>query len=366
MKRVYNFSSGPAILPLEVLKQIQEELLDFNNSGMSILEISHRSKTYDAVIKETEKDLREIMNIDSNYKILFLQGGASRQFSDIPLNLAKNGIFAYITTGQFSEKAYKEAKKYGKAYEIASSKDKDYSYIPDCSNLDIPYNADYVYICDNNTIYGSKFHTLPNTKGKPLVADVSSCFLSEEIDIENYGLVYAGAQKNAGIAGLTVVIIREDLIQDILPISVATMSHYKIQVDNESLYNTPPTFSIYVFGKVLKWIKSVGGLKEIQKRNVEKAKLLYDYLDKSKLFIPLIRKDSRSMMNVTFKTTSDELDTLFCMEAKKEGLVDLKGHRSVGGIRASIYNAMPIEGVKKLVEFMKKFEDSVDEDKLIK
>ena len=355
MGRVYNFSAGPAMLPEEVLKEIQAELLNYNNSGMSVMEMSHRSKPYEKILNDAIADLKEILNVPDNYKIIFVQGGASQQFAAVPMNLMKNKKADYILTGQFSSKAYQEACLFGDCKVVASSKEAGFSYIPDCSDLDIREDADYVYICENNTIFGTKFWTLPNTKGKPLVADQSSCFLSEPCDVSKYGVIYAGVQKNVGPAGLVILIIREDLIRDDLDILTPTMLKWKTQVDANSLYNTPNTFSIYVCGKVFKWIKSIGGLKELKRRNEEKAALLYDYLDNSK-YIATARKDSRSIMNVTFRTGSEELDAKFVEEAKKYNIVSIKGHRAVGGMRASIYNAMPIEGVKALVEFMKKFE----------
>ncbi|MCH5341706.1 MAG: 3-phosphoserine/phosphohydroxythreonine transaminase [Acetatifactor sp.] len=356
MSRVYNFSAGPAVLPEEVLQEAADEMLDYKGTGMSVMEMSHRSKAYDTIIKEAEADLRELMNIPDNYKVLFLQGGASQQFAMIPMNLMKNKKAAYIVTGQWAKKAYQEAKLYGEAVEVASSADKTFSYIPDCSDLDIPEDADYVYICENNTIYGTKFWTLPNTKGKTLVADVSSCFLSEPVDVSKYGVIYGGVQKNVGPAGVVIVIIREDLItEDVLP-GTPTMLRYKIHADNDSLYNTPPAYGIYICGKVFKWIKRKGGLQAMKEHNEKKAKILYDFLDGSKLFKGTVRKEDRSLMNVPFVTGSEELDAKFVKEAKEAGFENLKGHRSVGGMRASIYNAMPIEGVEKLVEFMKKFE----------
>ena len=356
MARVYNFSAGPAVLPEEVLQEAADEMLDYRGTGMSVMEMSHRSKAYDTIIKEAEADLRELMNIPDNYKVLFLQGGASQQFAMIPMNLMKNRVADYIVTGQWAKKAYQEASLYGKANKIASSEDKTFSYIPDCSDLPISEDADYVYICENNTIYGTKFKTLPNTKGKPLVADVSSCFLSEPVDVTDYGLIWAGVQKNVGPAGMAVVIIREDLItEDVLP-GTPTMLRYKIHADADSLYNTPPAYGIYICGKVFKWLKKMGGLEAMKERNEKKAKILYDYLDESKLFKGTVRKEDRSLMNVPFITGNEELDAKFVKEAKEAGFENLKGHRTVGGMRASIYNAMPIEGVEKLVEFMKKFE----------
>lgn len=356
MARVYNFSAGPAVLPEVVLQEAADEMLDYRGTGMSVMEMSHRSKAYDTIIKEAEADLRELMNIPDNYKVLFLQGGASQQFAMIPMNLMKNRVADYIVTGQWAKKAYQEASLYGKANKIASSEDKTFSYIPDCSDLPISEDADYVYICENNTIYGTKFKTLPNTKGKPLVADVSSCFLSEPVDVTKYGVIYGGVQKNIGPAGVVIVIIREDLItEDVLP-GTPTMLRYKIHADADSLYNTPPAYGIYICGKVFKWLKKMGGLEAMKERNEKKAKILYDYLDESKLFKGTVRKEDRSLMNVPFITGNEELDAKFVKEAKEAGFENLKGHRTVGGMRASIYNAMPIEGVEKLVEFMKKFE----------
>ena len=357
MARVYNFSAGPAVLPEEVLQEAADEMLDYRGTGMSVMEMSHRSKAYDTIIKEAEADLRELMNIPDNYKVLFLQGGASQQFAMIPMNLMKNRVADYIVTGQWAKKAYQEASLYGKANKIASSEDKTFSYIPDCSDLPISEDADYVYICENNTIYGTKFKTLPNTKGKPLVADVSSCFLSEPVDVTKYGVIYGGVQKNIGPAGVVIVIIREDLItEDVLP-GTPTMLRYKIHADADSLYNTPPAYGIYICGKVFKWLKKMGGLEAMKERNEKKAKILYDYLDESKLFKGTVRKEDRSLMNVPFITGNEELDAKFVKEAEAAGLVNLKGHRTVGGMRASIYNAMPLEGVEALVAFMKKFEE---------
>lgn len=356
MGRVYNFSAGPAVLPEEVLKEAAEEMLDYKGCGMSVMEMSHRSKVYDAIIKEAEQDLRDLMNIPDNYKVLFLQGGASLQFAMIPMNLMKNKKAAYIVTGQWAKKAYQEAQIYGEAIKVASSEDKTFSYIPDCSDLDIPEDADYVYICENNTIYGTKYKTLPNTKGKTLVADVSSCFLSEPIDVSKYGVIYGGVQKNIGPAGVVIAIVREDLItEDVLP-GTPTMMKYKTHADADSLYNTPPCYGIYICGKVFKWIKKMGGLQAMKELNEKKAKILYDYLDESKLFKGTVVPEDRSLMNVPFVTGDAELDAKFVKEAKESGFENLKGHRTVGGMRASIYNAMPIEGVEKLVEFMKKFE----------
>ena len=356
MSRVYKFSAGPAILPEEVLKEAAEEMTDYRGTGMSVMEMSHRSQAFASILNEAETDIRELMHIPENYKVLFLQGGASLQFAMIPMNLMKNKVADYIVTGQWAKKAYQEAQKYGRVNKIASSEDKTFSYIPDCSDLSVSPDADYVYICENNTIYGTKFRELPDTKGKPLVADVSSCFLSEPVDVTKYGLIYGGVQKNIGPAGVVIVIIREDLItEDVLP-GTPTMMQYKTHADAGSLYNTPPAYGIYICGKVFKWLKKQGGLEEIKKKNEKKAKLLYDYLDESCLFKGTVEKKDRSLMNVPFVTGNEELDAKFVKEAKEAGLENLKGHRSVGGMRASIYNAMPYEGVQALVDFMKKFE----------
>ena len=356
MARVYNFSAGPSVLPEVVLKEAAEEMLDYKGTGMSVMEMSHRSKAFDNIIKEAEKDLRDLMNIPDNYKVLFLQGGASQQFAAIPMNLMKNGVADYIITGQWAKKAYEEAKKYGKAVAVASSADKTFSYIPDCSDLPIDDDADYVYICHNNTIYGTTYHTLPNTKGKILVADMSSDILSQPVNVEDYGMIYFGVQKNVGPAGVVVAIIREDLIRDDVMPFTPTMLKYKTQADADSLYNTPPCYGIYICGKVFKWVKEMGGLEAMKAHNEKKAKILYDFLDQSKLFKGTVVPQDRSLMNVPFVTGNEELDAKFVKEATAAGFVNLKGHRTVGGMRASIYNAMPIEGVEKLVEFMKKFE----------
>ena len=357
MSRIYNFSAGPAVLPEEVLQETADEMLDYRGTGMSVMEMSHRSKAYQEIITDAEKDLRDLMNIPDNYKVLFLQGGASQQFAMIPMNLMKNKVADYIVTGQWAKKAYQEAQKYGKINSIASSADKTFSYIPDCSDLEISEDADYVYICENNTIYGTKFKTLPNTKGKDLVADVSSCFLSEPVDVTKYGIIYGGVQKNIGPAGVVIVIIREDLITETPLEGTPTMLTYKIHADNDSLYNTPPAYGIYVCGKVFKWIKKMGGLEAMKIHNEKKAKILYDFLDQSKMFKGTVVAEDRSLMNVPFVTGNDDLDAKFIKESKAAGFENLKGHRSVGGMRASIYNAMPIVGVEKLVEFMKKFEE---------
>ena len=356
MARVYNFSAGPAVLPEEVLQEAAAEMLDYQGSGMSVMEMSHRSKTYQNIIDEAEADLRDLMNIPDNYKVLFLQGGASQQFAMIPMNLMKNKVADYVITGQWAKKAWQEAQKYGQANAVASSADKTFSYIPDCSDLPISENADYVYICENNTIYGTKFKTLPNTKGKLLVSDVSSCFLSEPIDVTKYGIVYGGVQKNIGPAGVVIMIIREDLITEDVLEGTPTMLQYKIHADNGSMYNTPPAYGIYICGKVFKWLKKMGGLEAMKAYNEKKAAVLYDFLDRSKLFKGTVVKEDRSLMNVPFITGDEALDAKFVKEAAAAGFVNLKGHRSVGGMRASIYNAMPIEGVEKLVAFMEEFE----------
>ncbi len=357
MSRVYNFSAGPAVLPEEVLKEAQEELMDYRGCGMSVMEMSHRSSVFQQIIDEAEADLRELMNIPSEYRVLFLQGGASLQFAMIPMNLMKNRVADYIVTGQWAKKAYQEAQKFGKANKIASSEDKTFSYIPDCSDLPVSPDADYVYICENNTIYGTKFKELPNTKGKLLVSDVSSCFLSEPVDVSKYGIIYGGVQKNIGPAGMVIAIIREDLItEDVLP-GTPTMMTYKTHADAGSMYNTPNCWSIYMCGKVFRWLKRMGGLSVMKEKNEEKAKSLYDYLDSSRLFRGTVVPKDRSLMNVPFVTGDKELDAKFVKEAKAAGLENLKGHRTVGGMRASIYNAMPKEGVEALVAFMKKFEE---------
>ncbi len=357
MHRVYNFSAGPAVLPEEVLREAADEMLDYQGTGMSVMEMSHRSAAFDEIIKTAEQDLRDLMGIPDNYKVLFLQGGASQQFAAVPMNLMKNGVADYIVTGQWAKKAYQEAQKYGKAVKVASSEDKTFSYIPDCSDLPIDDDADYVYICENNTIYGTKYKKLPNTKGKTLVADVSSCFLSEPVDVTKYGVIYGGVQKNVGPAGVVIAIIREDLIPEKPAVeNTPTMLAWKTQADADSLYNTPPCYGIYICGKVFKWLKKMGGLEEMQKRNIAKAKVLYDFLDESKLFKGTVRKEDRSLMNVPFVTGDKDMDAKFIKEATVAGFVNLKGHRTVGGMRASIYNAMPIEGVEKLVAFMKQFE----------
>ena len=359
MSRVYNFSAGPAVLPESVLQEAADEMLDYRGTGMSVMEMSHRSKAYQQIIDEAEADLRTLMGIPDNYKVLFMQGGASQQFAMIPMNLMKNKVADYIITGQWAKKAYQEAKMYGQANAVASSADKTFSYIPDCSDLPISENADYVYICENNTIYGTKFWQLPNTKGKDLVSDVSSCFLSEPVDVTKYGMIYGGVQKNIGPAGVVIAIIREDLItEDVLP-GTPTMLRYKTHADNGSMYNTPPAYGIYICGKVFKWLLRNGGLAEMKAYNEKKAAILYDYLDSSRLFHGTVVKKDRSLMNVPFVTGDADQDAKFVKAATEAGFVNLKGHRTVGGMRASIYNAMPIEGVKALVGFMEKYEKTI-------
>ncbi len=356
MSRVYNFSAGPAVLPEEVLKEAAEEMMDYRGCGMSVMEMSHRSKMFDQIIKEAEADIRELMNIPDNYKVLFLQGGASQQFAAIPMNLMKKKKAGYIITGQWAKKAAAEAKMYGEVVELASSADKTFSYIPDVSDLLVTDDMDYVYICQNNTIYGTRFPELPNTKGIDLVSDVSSMFLSEPVDVSKYGIIYGGVQKNVGPAGMVIDIIREDLITDEVLPGTPTMLKFKTQADNDSLYNTPPCYTIYMCGKVFKWLKNMGGLEVMKQRNEEKAAILYDYLDRSDLFHGTVVEKDRSLMNVPFVTGDAELDAKFVAEAKAAGLENLKGHRTVGGMRASIYNAMPKAGVEELVNFMEDFE----------
>ncbi len=354
--RVYNFSAGPAMLPEEVLKRAADEMLEYGETGQSVMEMSHRSKEYQAIIDSVEAKLREVMSIPENYKVLFLQGGASSQFAMVPLNLMnKSGKADFVLTGQWATKAYQEASRYGECKVVASSKDKTFSYIPELNKADFTPDADYFHICYNNTIYGTKFPELPDTGNVPLVADMSSSILSEPVDVSKFGIIYAGAQKNMGPAGLTVVIIREDLIgnaKDITP----TMFNYKTHADNGSMFNTPPTYGIYILGLVLDWVKEKGGLEAMKKLNEEKAAILYNFLDNSKLFKATVQGKDRSLMNIPFVTGNEEMDAKFVSEAKKAGLINIKGHRSVGGMRASIYNAMPKAGVEKLVEFMTKFE----------
>ncbi len=357
MSRVYNFSAGPAVLPEEVLKEAQAEMLDYRGTGMSVMEMSHRSKAFDEIINQTEADLRDLMQIPDHYKVLFMQGGASLQFAMIPMNFMKHKKADYIVTGQWAKKAYQEAQKYGTANKIATSEDKTFSYIPDCSDLPVSDDADYVYICENNTIYGTKYKELPNTKGKDLIADVSSCFLSEPVDVSKYAMIYGGVQKNIGPAGMVIGIIREDLITDDVMPGTPTMMQYKTYADNASMYNTPNCYCIYMCGKVFQWLKRMGGLEAMKVHNEKKAAVLYDFLDQSKMFSGTVVKEDRSLMNVPFVTGNKDLDAKFVAESKAAGFENLKGHRTVGGMRASIYNAMPMEGVEKLVEFMKKFEE---------
>lgn len=355
MGRIYNFSAGPAVLPEEVLKEAADEMLDYNGTGMSVMEMSHRSKAYDEIIKTTQARLRRVMNIPDNYKVLFLQGGATSQFAMIPLNLLQKGKADYIVTGNFAKNAYVEAQKYGEINLAASSKDANFTYIPKQEELNLSEDADYVYLCANNTIYGSEWKYVPKTNGVPIVADMSSDILSKPIDVSKYGLIFAGAQKNMGCAGLTVVIIREDLIKECKPYTPVMMD-YKAQADKDSMYNTPPTYAIYILGLVLEWIENLGGLEVMEKRNIEKAQLLYDYIDSSDFYTNPVNKEDRSLMNVVFTSPSKELDAKFASESAAAGMSNLKGHRSVGGMRASIYNAMSLDGVKTLIEFMKKFE----------
>lgn len=356
MDRVYNFSAGPAVLPEEVLKEAAVEMLDYRASGMSVMEMSHRSKDYQRIIDTAEADLRELLNVPDDYSVTFVHGGATTQFAAIPMNLMKNKKAGYIVTGMFAKKAMEEAKLYGEAVCLASSADRTFSYIPDCSDLPITDDMDYVYICENNTIYGTKYKELPNTKGRPLVADVSSCFLSEPMDVTKYGMVYGGVQKNIGPAGMAINIIKKDLItEDVLP-GTPTMLRFKVASDNGSMYNTPPSYNIYICGKVFRWLIDNGGLEGAMERNKRKADKLYKFLDESKLFNNPVEKEFRSMMNVTFGTGNKDLDAKFVEEADLAGLKNLKGHRSVGGMRASIYNAMPLAGVERLIDFMEDFE----------
>lgn len=356
MARVYNFSAGPAVLPEQVLREAASEMMDYRGTGMSVMEMSHRSSAFQEIIDTAEADLRRLMGIPENYQVLFLQGGASQQFAMIPMNFMKTGTADYILTGQWAKKAWQEANLYGRGEVVASSADKTFSYIPDCSDLPVHPDASYVYICENNTIYGTKFHTLPNTKGKDLIADVSSCFLSEPVDVTKYAMLYGGAQKNVGPAGVVIAVIRKDLIGEPYVANTPTMLRYKTHADSGSLYNTPPAYGIYVCGKVFRWLLEQGGLPEMGRRNREKAAVLYDYLDASRMFRGTVRKQDRSYMNVPFVTDSEELNKKFLAQAAEAGLVSLKGHRSVGGMRASLYNAMPLDGVKALVRFMEKFE----------
>ena len=354
--RVYNFSAGPAMMPEPVLEEIAAEVLNYHGSGMSVMEMSHRSKVFQDILAEAEADLRTLMNIPENYRILFVQGGGTVQFAMVPMNLMKNGVACYVETGAWSKKAIAEARRYGEVKVVASSADKNFSYIPDCSDLDIPDNADYVYICENETIHGTTWHHLPDTKGKILVADQSSMFLSRPCDVSKYGLIWAGVQKNVGPAGMAIVIIREDLIRDDVPEFVPTYLRYKTHADADSLYNTPNCWAIYCCGKVFKYLLANGGLEAMAKRNAEKAAILYDFLDQSKFFTGAVRKEDRSYMNVPFVSPSKEQDAEVVAATKAAGFDNLKGHKSVGGLRASIYNAMPKEGVEALVEFLKQYE----------
>ena len=356
MSRVYNFSAGPAVLPEEVLRTAAAEMLDYHGCGMSVMEMSHRSKDFQAIIDTAEADFRELLGVPENYKVLFLQGGGNTQFAMVPMNLMRHGVADYIVTGQWAKKAAKEAEMYGKVNVIASSADKTFSYIPDLQNLAIDDDADYVYICQNNTIYGTTIRELPNTKGKDLVSDVSFMFLSEPMDVSKYGVLWGGVQKNVGPAGVTIVVIRDDLIrEDVLP-GTPTMLRYKTHADAKSLYNTPPCYNIYICGLVFKWLKEMGGLSVMKERNEQKAKILYDYLDQSTMFRGTVAPKDRSLMNIPFITGDADLDAKFIAEASAAGFKNLKGHRTVGGMRASLYNAMPQEGVVKLVEFMDAFE----------
>jgi len=354
--RVYNFSAGPSILPEEVLESVRDNLLNYEGSGMCVMEMSHRSKVFQQIIDEAEQDLRDLMNIPDNYKVMFIQGGATLQFAMLPMNLMKNGVADYIVTGSWSQKAYKEAQKYGKINLVATSKDKNFSYIPDCSDLPISEDADYVYICENETIHGTTYQQLPNTKGKILVSDQSSMFLSKPCNVSDYGVIYGGVQKNIGPAGMVIVIMREDLIREDLPEYVPTYMSYKTHADNGSMYNTPNCWSIYVCGQVFKYLKKIGGLEAMAKLNEDKAKVLYDFLDESKMFKGTVEKEFRSLMNIPFVTESAELDAEVVAATKKAGFDNLKGHKSVGGLRASTYNAMPKEGVVALVDFLRQYE----------
>ena len=354
--RTYNFSAGPATMPEPVLEEIRDEMMNYRGSGMCVMEMSHRSKVFQQIVDEAEADLRELMNIPDNYKVLFIQGGATLQFAMIPMNLMKNGKAVYIETGAWSKKAIAEAKKYGEVIVAASSKDKNYSYIPDCSDLDIPEDTDYVYICENETIHGVTWPKLPNTKGHVLVSDQSSMFLSKPCNVSDYGMIYGGVQKNIGPAGLAIVIIREDLIREDLDPKTPIYMMYKTHADNGSMYNTPNCWAIYVCGKVFKYLKSIGGLEAMEKINIDKAKVFYDFLDQSKMFVGTVRKEDRSLMNIPFVTNNADLDAEVIAYTKKAGFENLKGHKSVGGLRASIYNAMPKEGVEALVDCLKKFE----------
>ena len=354
--RIYNFSAGPSMLPVAVLEKARDQMLNYEGSGMSVMEMSHRSKVYDNIIVEAEALLREVMNIPENYKVLFLQGGASLQFASVCMNLMKTGKADYVVTGQFSGKAYKEGQKYGDAHLAATTKDENFTRIPGQDELDLRADADFVHICFNNTIFGTKWHYIPETNGVPLVADMSSCILSEPVDVSKFGLIYAGAQKNVAPAGLTIVIVREDLLSDNLPDYVPTVCSYKVMAENGSMYNTPPCYPIYICKLVLEWIKELGGLEKMQEINKRKADKLYACLDNSKLFKNPVKPECRSMMNATFRAEDDEINAKFVKESSAAGFSNLKGHRSVGGMRASIYNAMPEEGVDKLIKFIEDFE----------
>lgn len=358
MRRTYNFSAGPAVLPESVLQEAADEMLDYKGSGMSVMEISHRNALFQAIIDETEYDLRTLMKIPDDYEVLFLQGGTSLQFAMIPMNFMRNGKADYILTGYWVKKAYQEAKLYGQIHIAASSEEDNFSYIPDCTDLDISPESDYVYMCENSTIYGTKFKTCPNSKGKILINDISSSFLSEPMNVSDYGMLFGGVQKNLAPAGLVIAIIRKDLISETVLPNTPTMLRYKTYADKKSLYNTPPTYNIYIVGKVIKWIQSLGGLEKMKEINEKKAAILYDYLDSNSLFYGLAEKDSRSLMNVTFRTKSDEINHDFVKAAEQNRIISIKGHRAIGGMRASLYNAMPIEGVQHLVEFMREFENN--------
>lgn len=358
MRNIFNFSAGPAVLPESVLQEAADEMMDYKSSGMSVMEISHRSALFQSIIDETEDDLRTLMSIPDDYEVLFLQGGTSLQFAMIPMNFMRNRKADYILSGYWAKKAYQEAKLYGEIHVAASSEEDNFSHIPDCSDLDISPDSDYVYMCENSTIYGTKFHKRPDSKGKILINDISSCFLSEPMNVSDYDMLFGGIQKNLGPAGLVIAIIRKDLISETVLPGTPTMLRYKTHADKGSMYNTPPTYNIYIVGKVIKWIQSLGGLDKMKKINESKAALLYDYLDKSDMFCGLADKDSRSLMNVTFRTGSEALDSVFVKAAGENGIISIKGHRAIGGMRASLYNAMPIEGVQHLVQFMEAFEKS--------
>lgn len=352
----YNFSSGPAMMPSEVMKEAHQEFLDYSGSGMSVMELNHRSVLFNEIVDEAKADLKDLLAIPGNYKILFFQGGASLQFAAVPMNIMRNRKAGFIMTGHWAKRAFEEAQMYGEAIELASSVDRNYSYIPDCSNLLITDDLDYVHICENNTIYGTQFKHLPNTDGKDIVSDMSSCILSEPIDVSKYGIIFAGAQKNMGPAGVTIVIIREDLIREDVMFGTPSVMKYKNQLDNNSRFNTPPCYSIYMCGKVFKWLKRIGGLSAMKEMNRKKAELIYSYLDESRLFQGTVDREFRSMENATFTTGDNDLDMAFVEDSKKAGFVGLKGHRFVGGLRASLYNAIPIENVKALVRYMKEYE----------